>query len=81
MSHTVEVDIRELVCPQSIAVVRRCLAEIEPGERLRVVGANPAEARSIRRTCHKHGYEVRTESREPKVERSEKEGLVLILSV
>lgn len=81
MSHTVEVDIRELVCPQSIAVVRRCLVEIEPGERLRVVGTEPATARSIRRTCHKHGYEVTTESREENAESTEKEGYVLMISV
>jgi tRNA 2-thiouridine synthesizing protein A len=57
-SRTVELDIRGLVCPQTGAVVRRALAELDPGERLLVTGDYPPAARSIRRTCYKHGYRV-----------------------
>lgn len=58
MSRTVDLDIRGLVCPQTVGVVRRCLAEMEPDETLVVTGDEPAAARSIRRTCYKHGYNV-----------------------
>jgi len=58
---TVELDIRGLVCPQTGAVVRRALAELDPGERLVVTGDYPPAARSIRRTCYKHGYRVAEE--------------------
>lgn len=53
-----ELDVSGLVCPQSAAVVRRCLAELEPGEELLVRGDYPPAARSIRRTCYRHGFEV-----------------------
>ena len=59
---TVELDIRGLVCPQTGAVVRRALTELDPGERLVVTGDYPPAARSIRRTCYKHGYRVAEES-------------------
>lgn len=58
---TVELDIRGLVCPQTGAVVRRALAELDPGERLLVTGDYPPAARSIRRSCYKHGYRVAEE--------------------
>lgn len=55
---TVELDIRGLVCPQTGAVVRRALAELDPGEELVVTGDYPPAARSIRRSCYRHGYRV-----------------------
>jgi tRNA 2-thiouridine synthesizing protein A len=61
-SRTVELDIRGLVCPQTGAVVRRALAELDPGEALLVTGDYPPAARSIRRSCYKHGYRVAEES-------------------
>jgi tRNA 2-thiouridine synthesizing protein A len=54
----VELDVSGLVCPQPVAVVRRCLAELEPGEELVVTGDYPPAERSIRRTCYKHGFGV-----------------------
>lgn len=54
----VQVDVSGLVCPQPVAVVRRCLQELEPGDELIVVGDDPPAERSIRRACYKHGYEV-----------------------
>jgi Predicted redox protein, regulator of disulfide bond formation len=53
-----ELDVSGLVCPQSAAVVRRCLAELEAGEELVVTGDYPPAERSIRRSCHRHGFEV-----------------------
>lgn len=61
MPQTVDLDISDLVCPRTVAVVRRCLTELEVGDRLRVVGDDPAVARSIRRTCATHGFEVSAE--------------------
>jgi tRNA 2-thiouridine synthesizing protein A len=55
---TVELDVSGLVCPQPVAVVRRCLAELEPGEELVVTGDYPPAERSIRRACYKHGFRV-----------------------
>lgn len=54
----VEVDVSGLVCPQPNLVVRRCLAELEAGETLEVVGDYPPAERSIRRSCYKHGFPV-----------------------
>jgi len=55
----VELDVSGLVCPQPVAVVRRRLAELEPGEELLVTGDFPPAERSIRRACYKHGFDVR----------------------
>jgi tRNA 2-thiouridine synthesizing protein A len=54
----VELDVSGLVCPQPVAVVRRCLAELEPGEELVVTGDYPPAERTIRRACYKHGFPV-----------------------
>ena len=53
-----ELDVTGLVCPQPVAIVRRCLAELDAGEEITVIGDYPPAARSIRRTCYKHGYRV-----------------------
>lgn len=53
-----ELDVSGLVCPQPVAVVRRCLAELEPGEELVVTGDYPPAERSIRRACYRHGFGV-----------------------
>ncbi|NHN49109.1 sulfurtransferase TusA family protein [Halostella sp. JP-L12] len=53
-----EIDVSGTVCPQTVLIVRRCLAELDPGEELRVVGDYPPAERSIRRSCHKHGFDV-----------------------
>ncbi len=58
----VDLDVSGLVCPQPVLVVRRCLAELDPGEELVVTGDYPPAERSIRRACYKHGYGVATES-------------------
>lgn len=47
-----------LVCPQPVQVVRRCLAELEPGQELVVTGDYPPAERTITRTCYRHGYHV-----------------------
>jgi tRNA 2-thiouridine synthesizing protein A len=54
----VQIDVSGLVCPQPVLVVRRCLAELDPGDELVVVGDYSPAERSIRRTCYKHGYDV-----------------------
>lgn len=56
-----ELDVTGMVCPQPVAIVRRTLAELEPGDELVVVGDDPPSERSIRRTCLTHGYEVETD--------------------
>ena len=56
-----ELDVSGTVCPRTVLVVRRCLAELDPGEELRVVGDYPPAERSVRRSCHKHGFDVSTE--------------------
>lgn len=53
------VDVRGMVCPQPTAIVRRCLAALEPGDELEVVGDDPPAERSIRRSCTRHGFAVR----------------------
>jgi len=55
---SVELDVSGLVCPEPAAVVRRCLAELEPGDELVVTGDYPPAERSIRRTCYRHGFDV-----------------------
>jgi tRNA 2-thiouridine synthesizing protein A len=52
-----------MVCPQPTAIVRRCLVELEPGDELEVVGDYPPAKRSIRRSCFKHGFDVRESAR------------------
>lgn len=47
-----------LVCPQPVQVVRRCLAELDPGQELVVTGDYPPAQRTITRTCYRHGYPV-----------------------
>ncbi|WP_076148701.1 sulfurtransferase TusA family protein [Natrinema saccharevitans] len=53
-----EIDVSGTVCPQTVLIVRRCLEELEPGNELTVIGDYPPAERSIRRSCHKHGYSV-----------------------
>ena len=53
-----ELDVTGLVCPKPVAIVRRCLVELDAGEEVTVIGDYPPAARSIRRTCYKHGYRV-----------------------
>lgn len=53
-----EVDVTGAVCPKPALVVRRCLDELDPGEELLVRGDYPPAERNLRRTCHKHGYDV-----------------------
>ncbi len=55
----VEIDTCGMVCPQPVAVVRRALDAMDDGE-LVVLGDYPPAARSIRRSCYRHGYDVRT---------------------
>jgi tRNA 2-thiouridine synthesizing protein A len=55
-----EIDVSGTVCPQTVVIVKRCLAELEPGDTLTVVGDYPPAERSIRRSCHKHGFQVST---------------------
>lgn len=57
-----ELDVSGTVCPQTVLIVKRCLEELEPGDELTVVGDYPPAERSIRRSCHKHGYGVSTAS-------------------
>lgn len=54
----VDVDVSGMVCPQPAAIVRRCLAELDPGDALVVEGDYPPAERSIRRTCYRHGFRV-----------------------
>lgn len=56
---SVELDVCGMVCPQPVAVVRRALDALDTGE-LVVVGDYPPAARSIRRSCYRHGYDVQT---------------------
>lgn len=53
-----EIDVSGTVCPQTVLIVKRCLAELEPEDALTVVGDYPPAERSIRRSCHKHRYDV-----------------------
>ena len=53
-----EIDVSGTVCPQPVLIVRRCLAELEPGDVLTVRGDYPPAERSIRRACYKHQYRV-----------------------
>lgn len=53
-----EIDVSGTVCPQTVVIVKRCLEELEPGDDLTVVGDYPPAERSIRRSCHKHGFDV-----------------------
>lgn len=74
MPRTVDLDVSELVCPETVAAVRRCLAEMEPGETLVVTGEDPSVARTIRRTCYKHGFDVSETERK-------KEGFALAIRI
>ena len=53
-----DLDVSGTVCPQTVLIVRRCLAELDPGDELTVRGDYPPAERSIRRACYKHGYGV-----------------------
>lgn len=57
-SEAARVDVSGLVCPQPVAVVRRRLTALDPGEALVVKGADTTAAASIRRACETHGYDV-----------------------
>ena len=57
-----EIDVSGTVCPQTVVIVKRCLEELEPGDDLTVVGDYPPAERSIRRSCHKHGFDVSSAS-------------------
>lgn len=53
-----EVDVTGEVCPRPALIVRDQLAELKPGDELRVRGDYPPAERNLRRTCERHGYEV-----------------------
>lgn len=57
-----EVDVTGAVCPRPMLIVRRCLEELESGDDLTVTGDYPPAERNIRRSCYKHGFEVRGEA-------------------
>jgi tRNA 2-thiouridine synthesizing protein A len=52
------VDVRGEVCPRPALIVRRRLADLDPGETLLVEGDYPPAEENLRRTCGKHGFEV-----------------------
>lgn len=53
-----EIDVTGEICPRPALVVRRALAELEPGDELLVRGDYPPAERNLRRTCYKHGFRV-----------------------
>lgn len=53
-----EVDVVGEVCPRPALLVRRRLADLDPGAELLVRGDYPPAKENLRRTCEKHGYEV-----------------------
>ncbi len=57
-----EVDVTGEVCPRPALIVRDRLAELEPGETLRVLGDYPPAEANLTRTCRNHGFEVSTAS-------------------
>lgn len=52
------VDVTGEVCPRPALIVRRELAELDPGDELVVEGDYPPAERNLQRTCTKHGFEV-----------------------
>lgn len=54
------VDVTGEVCPRPALIVRRRLAELDPGDALLVRGDYPPAEENLRRTCEKHGFEVST---------------------
>jgi tRNA 2-thiouridine synthesizing protein A len=54
-----EVDVTGEVCPRPALIVRDRLAELDPGEGLVVTGDYPPAEENLKRTCTKHGFEVR----------------------
>jgi tRNA 2-thiouridine synthesizing protein A len=54
-----EVDVTGEVCPRPALVVRDRLTDLMPGDELVVRGDYPPAERNLRRTCDRHGYEVR----------------------
>jgi tRNA 2-thiouridine synthesizing protein A len=52
------VDVTGEVCPRPALIVRRRLADLDPGEELLVRGDYPPAEENLERTCRKHGFEV-----------------------
>lgn len=52
------VDVTGEVCPRPALIVRRELAELDPGDELVVQGDYPPAEQNLQRTCTKHGFEV-----------------------
>ncbi len=53
-----EVDVTGEVCPRPALIVRRELADLDPGEALLVRGDYPPARENLTRTCETHGFEV-----------------------
>jgi tRNA 2-thiouridine synthesizing protein A len=53
-----EVDVTGEVCPRPALIVRRELADLDPGEDLLVRGDYPPAEENLKRTCTTHGFEV-----------------------
>lgn len=62
------VDVTGEVCPRPALIVRRELAEMEPGDELFVRGDYPPAEQNLRRTCTKHGFKVTESSDEDATE-------------
>lgn len=52
------VDVRGEICPRPALIVRRELADLEPGDTLVVRGDYPPAERNLRRMCTTHGFDV-----------------------
>jgi tRNA 2-thiouridine synthesizing protein A len=53
-----EVDVTGEVCPRPALIVRRRLADLEPGDDILVRGDYPPAEENLKRTCTTHGFEV-----------------------
>ncbi|WP_424004948.1 sulfurtransferase TusA family protein (plasmid) [Haloarcula salina] len=52
------VDVRGEICPRPALIVRRELADLEPGDTLVVRGDYPPAEQNLRRMCTTHGFDV-----------------------
>ena len=52
------VDVRGLLCPEPLKVVRNKIREIDRGDSLRILATDPTTQRDFKHFCHFMGHEL-----------------------
>ena len=59
-----QIDVRGMLCPEPLKVVRNKIREIDSGDSLRIFATDPTTQRDFRTFCHFMGHQLVVENQE-----------------